>query len=100
MSSINRTASRQSNSHTSQSTVNFLEKIEQEMGIKTVPFTDIPAKSPDLTPMDFCAFGLLKCALSKRRLTTFVDLESCSRGMGQNITPDTTTGIIVMEVTM
>ncbi|GBM90056.1 hypothetical protein AVEN_28386-1 [Araneus ventricosus] len=34
-------------SHTSQSTVSFLQKIEQEISIKTVPFADIPAKSPD-----------------------------------------------------
>ena len=57
-------------SHTSQSTVNFLEKMERETGIRAIPFTHIPAKSPDVSPMDFYAFGLLKSALSKRRPTT------------------------------
>lgn len=36
-------------SHTSQSTVNFLEKTEQEMGIKITLFTDTPAKSPNIS---------------------------------------------------
>ncbi|GBO06007.1 hypothetical protein AVEN_155699-1 [Araneus ventricosus] len=36
-------------SHVSQSTVKFLEKIEEGMAIKTVAFTDIPAKSPDVS---------------------------------------------------
>ena len=35
--------------------------------MKAVPFTDIPIKSPDVSPMDFCAFGLLKSALVKLR---------------------------------
>ncbi|GBN59935.1 hypothetical protein AVEN_35937-1 [Araneus ventricosus] len=49
-------------------------KKEQETGIKTVPFTDMPAKSADASSMDFCVFGLLKCVLSKRRRTTFCGL--------------------------
>ncbi|GBM34175.1 hypothetical protein AVEN_175260-1 [Araneus ventricosus] len=44
------------------------------MGIKTVPFIDIHAKSPDAPPIDFFAFGLLKSALFKRRLTTLCGL--------------------------
>lgn len=61
-------------SHTSKSTVNFLKEMEQKTGIKAVPFTDIPTKSPDVSPMDFCAFGLLKSALSKRRPKTLTGL--------------------------
>ncbi|GBM39859.1 Long-chain fatty acid transport protein 1 [Araneus ventricosus] len=45
--------------YTSQSTVNFLEKIQQEMGIKTTHFIEIPAESLDESSMDFGAFGLL-----------------------------------------
>ena len=48
--------------------------MEQNTGIKAIPFTDIPTKSPDVSPMDFCASGLLKSALSKRRPTTLTGL--------------------------
>ena len=37
------------------------------MGIHAIPFTDIPVKSPDAAPMDFCAFDLLKSAVAKHR---------------------------------
>lgn len=40
-------------SHTSKSTVNFLKEMEQKTGIKAIPFTDIPTKSPGVSPMDF-----------------------------------------------
>ena len=48
--------------------------MEQEMGIKTMPFTDIHANSADASLMHFCAFGLLKSALSKCRPTTLYEL--------------------------
>lgn len=54
-------------SHTSRSTATHLATLEQETGIRSIPFTDIPVKSPDASPMDFCAFGLLKRALGSRR---------------------------------
>jgi hypothetical protein len=57
-------------SHTSKSTALFLEKMRNETGIKAIPFGHIPVKSPDASPMDFCAFGLLKQALSKRKPKT------------------------------
>ncbi|GBN89118.1 hypothetical protein AVEN_78869-1 [Araneus ventricosus] len=38
--------------------------------IAYIPFQHSPAKSPDVSPMDYCAFGLLKRALSKRKPTT------------------------------
>ncbi|GBM30624.1 hypothetical protein AVEN_18316-1, partial [Araneus ventricosus] len=44
------------------------------MGAKTAPFTDILTKSSDASSMNFCAFGLLKCALSKNRPTTLCGL--------------------------
>ena len=47
-------------SHTSTSTLRFLEDIEQKTRIHAVPYSDILVKSPDAAPMDFCAFGLLK----------------------------------------
>ena len=55
-------------SQTSKSTAIFLEKMRIETGIKTIPFSHIPVKAPDASPMDFCAFGLLKNELAKRHL--------------------------------
>ena len=46
--------------------------MEQESEIKTTHFADIPDKTPDVSPMHFCAFGLLKSALSKHRPTTLL----------------------------
>jgi len=57
-------------SHTSRATVQYMAQKHQETGISFIPFSDIPAKSPDLAPMDFCAFGLLKSALRNRRPNT------------------------------
>ena len=57
-------------SHTSKSTATYLAKKELETGIKCIPFNEIPVKSPDAYPMDFCAFGLLKRALGKRLPST------------------------------
>ena len=47
---------------------------QKKTGIKAIPFTDIPTKSPDVSHMDFCALGLLKSALSKHRSTTLTGL--------------------------
>ncbi|GFW44624.1 hypothetical protein TNCV_4481691 [Trichonephila clavipes] len=49
--------------HTSKSTVIYLANNESEIGIKCIPFDEIPVKSPGASPMDLCAFGLLKRAL-------------------------------------
>ena len=54
-------------SHTSTSTLRYLEDMEQKTRIHAVPYSDIPVKSPDAAPMDFCAFVRLKRALVSRR---------------------------------
>lgn len=66
-------------SHTSRSTQNFLKQMETDTGIRAIPFHDIPVKSPDASPMDFCGFGLLKRALSSRRVTTLGGLWKACR---------------------
>ncbi|GBM73366.1 hypothetical protein AVEN_58668-1 [Araneus ventricosus] len=71
--------------YASQSTDNFLEKMEQEMIIKYPSL--IFLRNLLMYDMDFCAFELLKYALSKRRKKAFCGLW---RGMGQNTFPDTT----------
>ena len=53
-------------SHTSASTHQFLKNMERETGIYSIPFSDIPVKSSDVSRMDFCAFGLLKRAFESR----------------------------------
>ncbi|GBL89123.1 hypothetical protein AVEN_255253-1 [Araneus ventricosus] len=55
-------------SHTSKSTTAFVEK--NDTGIAYIPFQHILAKSPEVSPMDYCAFGLLKRANSKQKPTT------------------------------
>ncbi|GBN91889.1 hypothetical protein AVEN_77143-1 [Araneus ventricosus] len=44
--------------------------MKTDAGIPYIPFQHIPAKSPDVSPMDYCAFGPLKRSLFKRILTT------------------------------
>ncbi|GBL91893.1 hypothetical protein AVEN_172802-1 [Araneus ventricosus] len=57
-------------SYTSQCTIKFPGKNRTRNG----PYTDIPSKSPDVSSMDFFAFGLVKSALSKSRPTTLCGL--------------------------
>jgi len=61
-------------SHTAASTRLYMEQMQDETGIHSIPFDDIPVKSPDASPMDFCAFGLLKRALGSRRPRTLSGL--------------------------
>ncbi|UYV68687.1 hypothetical protein LAZ67_6000439 [Cordylochernes scorpioides] len=60
-----------------------------ETGIPYIPFKHIPEKSPDLAPMDFCAFGLLKTALRSINQKTLDGLwkvvKDCLDGLDQNI---------------
>ena len=54
----------------SKSTVNYIKMKQIETGISFIPFPDIPTKTPDISPMDFCGFGLLKQALRTLKPTT------------------------------
>ncbi|GFU83653.1 hypothetical protein TNCV_1411911 [Trichonephila clavipes] len=54
----------------SKSTAAYLAKNESEAGIKCITFEEIPVKSFDASPTDFCAFCLLKQALEKWHLRT------------------------------
>ncbi|KAJ9593469.1 hypothetical protein L9F63_014978 [Diploptera punctata] len=57
-------------SHTSGSTLAFVERMEQETGIHAIPFSNIPVKSSDASLMDLCAFGIFKSALGNRHPRT------------------------------
>lgn len=54
-------------SHTSKSSRAWYEIMKNETKIQVIPFSSIPVKSPDASPMDFCGFGLLKRGLADRR---------------------------------
>ena len=64
----------QDKSHTPKFTAVSLEKMKIDQSLECIPFQPIPSKSADVSPMDFCAFGLLKRALSKRKPTTIDEL--------------------------
>jgi len=51
-----------------------METLTKETGINIIPANRIPVKSPDLAPIDFCAFGCLKAALGKRYPKTLHEL--------------------------
>lgn len=52
--------------------------MRNETWINTIPFKDIPLKSPDVSLMDYCAFELLKQALHKSFQNIGWNLEDCS----------------------
>jgi len=57
-------------SHTSNKTALHLKELEENFGIKAIPKSEIPVKSPDTSPMDFYGFGMLKQQLSSCRVKT------------------------------
>ena len=57
-----------SSSHMSKSTTTYLAKKEPETRIKCISFDEISVKWPEASPMDFCAFDLLKRTLGKQTL--------------------------------
>lgn len=57
-------------SHTAKKTTEYLDKLNEELGITYINNKDIPVKTPDGSPLDFYGFGYLKQELLKRRATT------------------------------
>lgn len=72
-------------SHTSASTAAYLATLQEETQIRAIPFTDIPVKSPDASPLDFCGFGLLKKGLGSRRPRTVEGLWKACREVWSGI---------------
>lgn len=58
-------------SHTSHKTAIFAAEVKRSKGITIIPNAEIPAKSPDISPMDFFAFGYLKQRLKRRKAKTW-----------------------------
>lgn len=55
------------------------KKIRNITGIEAIRFQCIPPKFPDVSPLGYCAFGLLKQARYKR-----YRIEDCDRAAEQN----------------
>ena len=55
--------------HTANNITVFLEKMKIDASIVFISFQSLPAKFPGVSPLDYCAFGSLKKALSKRKPT-------------------------------
>ena len=72
-------------SHTSKSSRAYYQKMENETKIRVIPFSSIPVKSPDASPMDFCGFGLLKRGLGKRRPKTIEGLWKVCKEVWEDI---------------
>ena len=72
-------------SHTARSSLRYYSRKSNETGLHVIPFSDIPVKSPDASPMDFCAFGLLKQGLASKRPTTVEGLWKACQQVWDNI---------------
>ena len=67
--------------HTSIKARNYIEEVTESTGITFIRKDEIPAKSPDASPLDFFGFGFLKGKLG----SNFGRPEaSCARGVEQN----------------
>jgi hypothetical protein len=72
-------------SHTSRSSMSWYAQMEAETQIHVIPFSHIPVKSPDASPMDFCGFGLLKRGIASRRPKTIEGLWKVCNEIWQGI---------------
>jgi len=76
-------------SHTAKRTANYSANLKQRLGITIIPNSEIPVKSPDLSPMDFFGFGLLKQRLFKRRVRSLDGLWKVLKEEWSKIPPKT-----------
>ena len=56
--------------HTLKSTIAFLETIKIDTSIECMAFQYIPTMYPDVSPIEYCAFYLLKRVFFKHKPTT------------------------------
>jgi len=61
-------------SHTSKETAAYAADLKSRLGISIMKNSEIPVKSPDLSPMDFFGFGYLKQRLFNRHASTIEGL--------------------------
>jgi hypothetical protein len=74
-------------SHTSRETAAYAADLKFRTGITIMNNSEIPVKSPDLSPMDFFGFGYLKQRLFKRKATTLEGLWKVLQEEWNSITP-------------
>ncbi|KAJ4445255.1 hypothetical protein ANN_07056 [Periplaneta americana] len=72
-------------SHTSRASLAYYNRKSVETGINVIPFNNIPVKSPDASPMNFCRFDLLKRGLASRCPTTVEGLWRVCQEVWHNI---------------
>ena len=75
----------QASSHTARSSLAWYTRMADVTKIRVIPFSSMPVKSPDASPMDYCGFGLLKQGISKRRPTTVEGLWKLCQEVWQDI---------------
>lgn len=75
-------------SHTSYKTTNFSVEIGRTYGIKIMANSEIPVKSPDISPMDFFGFGYLNHRLIRRRATTWNGVWKVLNQDWRKVTPE------------
>ncbi|UYV69666.1 hypothetical protein LAZ67_7000154 [Cordylochernes scorpioides] len=78
-------SSRQSLSHTSNKTQQFLQEMKDTLGLNFIRNSDIPVKSPDASPLDFYGFGMLKQRLFNRRPKTEAGLWKAAQEEWSNV---------------
>ncbi|PRD18428.1 UNVERIFIED_CONTAM: hypothetical protein NCL1_60596 [Trichonephila clavipes] len=74
-----------SSSHLCKLAATYLTNEESETGIKCILFDEIRIKSPYVSAIDFCAFGLLKRILGKRHQRTLNGLRKTFEEEGNKI---------------
>ncbi|UYV69740.1 IKK1 [Cordylochernes scorpioides] len=72
-------------SHTSNKTQQFLQEMKDTLGLNFIRNSDIPVKSPDVSPLDFYGFGMLKQRLFNRRPKTEAGLWKAAQEEWSNV---------------
>ena len=74
-------------SHTANLTTQYLQDLKERSGLNFIPKELIPVKSPDISPMDFFAFGFLKQVLFLRKASTLPGLWKVLQDEWTKVTP-------------
>lgn len=80
-------------SHTAKKTMAFLNDTKAELGLNFIANSDIPVKSPDISPLDFYGFGFLKQRLFNRRPKTVAGLWNVLKDVWSQITIEKVTEV-------
>lgn len=75
-------------SHTAKKTTEYLENVHNSIGINYIKKDEIPPYSPDVSPLDFFGFGLLKHQLKLRRPRTIDGLGKIACEVWMKVEPE------------